>query len=216
MRMVIVLIGLTVGVLISPAYAGVDNIQVTSRLLGPELPGYTSHEFRIDFTGQLTGFQVYAPLETGSFYHDPNWSGPVPNNGFGDAIRSLFPTAAYDTFLTFGFPAESGTNVAGGAVNLGGASAPTDGQQLIDLAVYVSPGTVISDRQDFLVAQLTVTDDAAGDMLFLASAGDELSEIVSIDLHELNVAAAPEPGAAMLLVAGVPLLVRRLTRAPAC
>jgi hypothetical protein len=176
------------------------------------LPGYVANDIFIDFTGQYTGSQLIVGLSSGSIYHAPPPAGITPPPG---ALIGLpeFPTIQWDTFLAQGGATDEATignvGLSGPAISLdpswgGGTLRQAVFSDLeIDQTWNPAGGTVVEDREAFLVARITLTDDATGIFHFRASAGGEPGPGPrpggSVLLPIRNGFVIPEPSAVALL-----------------
>jgi hypothetical protein len=139
----------------------------------PILPDRVVNDLFIDFSGRYGGSQMIVELSSGSIYQDPVGSNIPPLS----AILPLFPSVEYDTFVAQGATTVDGPYgapaVIGGAVDLG-----EDATVVFD-ETYISIGwsattDAITDQSDFLVARVTLSDDATGMLRFTASANNEI------------------------------------------
>lgn len=175
-------------------YTIVDNSHVLS--------GYRTWDIYTSFTGQLTGIQMLTDLTSGSIYQHVNGGTTAPPSGFFGFV----PPLEYDSFVTLGgLTAETddaSPGIAGGAVNLGGASSATFSTSMIDITHFPPGGTVISNRTDYVVARITFSDDARGTLKVGVWDADNQPLIQTFNV--------PEPASLGLLGLGaLPLLRRR-------
>lgn len=204
------------GTLGAVALAGAASAQMSGysvEEVDNTLDGFRTFDLSIDFTGEYSGSQILSVLSTGTFYQDAVGSDSPPNAAF----FGTFPDLEFDTFFAQG-GSTSGTTV--GTLGVGGGGGPVniDGT-LTDLLVdsttlqaqfNPSGSDFIADRSDFLVARITVSDDANGTFQFLASANDDIpapnafGELAIVDGELL-----PEPATAALLGLGGLAMLRR-------
>ncbi len=182
-----------------------------------EVPAFVTCDVLVSFTGQLTGVQLLVELTSGSIFQQPVLEGGgdrAPSPGF----FGVFPAAEFDTFITLGgadrISSDTIPGFAGGAVNLGGQSTRTFDESLIDVAFFPPGGAQILDQTEYMVARLTLSDDAFGEISVLASANGVVSDPVVIGLEAGLGFCIPEPTTAALIgTVGLALLRRPLAAA---
>jgi hypothetical protein len=151
----------------SVRWANVDNTvdDVPGDDFDPTM--YVTNDLRITFSGQFTGIQLLLELTQGSIYQNDS---PLIGSGmFPPAkplIEQLDPTLQWDTFIAFGGPTAGDTvgnfGAGGGAVGLGGRVAAQFDSERINQAWNPAGGVEIFDRSDFMVARVTLSNDAVG------------------------------------------------------
>lgn len=179
-RTAFVAIGLMV--VTSAANAQVKSLKIVSHR-PPEdvLPGYIVNDLFIDFDGLYTGSQMIVELDIGEIFQDTSpFAGdysPIP------AAISLDPRIQWDTFLANGGPtaadnASSFIRGEGAAINVDPSRRHPSGSQRpavfssedIDVQWNPAGGADITERMDFMVARLTLTEGTWGILQFIASA----------------------------------------------
>ncbi len=191
----------------TPLVAQVTNIEFRANDPGVLLPGFTTLDLYLDFTGQLSGVQVLTDFTSGTIYQDPFGSDVAPSAG----LLTIVPSIEFDTFATFGgFTRETSDTTpsfAGAAINVQDElGLPIDparefSEQRIDAAWFPEGGVAILDRNDYPVMRLTVSVDTLGLVHVLASANAELSPVKTF--------VVPEPAAASLLGGALLLGLKR-------
>ncbi len=182
-----------------PASPGYDSNQ------GAIPDGYASMDIAVNIDGGIdwTQAQMLSHLTSGSFYQDTTYGGNVhPNPSF----YALVPGLAFDTYVVAtsypGSGADGVTNIAGGAVNLGGQSSATMDTSLLDVT-WFDTESVYPEGQ---IARVTYSNDAAGSLDLLVYDAAQDKETFSIPIPPI----VPEPVSIMLmLVGGVVGLIRR-------
>ncbi len=160
---------------------GYSAVRVDNSAGGATLDGYVTNDIRLDFGGRLSGVELLTELDAGAIYQDPIGGDNAPNEG----IISFFPSLAFDTFITLGGPtsatADAAPGVAGGAVGIpGGSNSATFGDSLIDISYFPPGGLVVMDQAGYLIARITLSEDAQGQITVDASTGsfDDLRQDV--------------------------------------
>ena len=186
------------------ASAQVSNVGITQNATTEGVVNQIS----IDFAGQYSGAQLLIELSSGSVYQDAVGAATPPNAAF----IPVFPSLANDSFVAQGSATAGGADgeplPGGGAVDLGGAAVAQFDAAGINQAWNPAGGQVISDRVGFLIAQITLSSDAAGTWSLLSSAaGDIAVESGTV----VGGALVPEPATAALLGLGGLAMLRRRT-----
>lgn len=208
-----IVIALTLGLMATVASAGITGmevVQVDNSSVAALAP-YTTQDIKIDFTGQVTGFQLIINLTQGSIYQDAAGSAVAPTAMFVGFVPSL----AYDTFVAFGGPTDDtkagAYALGGGAVDLGGAAGAVFTTAAINQAWNAAPGVIVNSGEDFTIARISLSDDAQGSWKLLASAGGEISKYESSDYQIVDgqLIVVPEPATLSVLALGGLALIRR-------
>ena len=193
-------------VILASLWTGVAAGQVTSLTVYSQsppadvLPGYVANDFLIDFSGQYTGSWLTVVLTRGHiFQHDHELAGDLaPSQG---AIL-LDPSVAWDTFLANGGPtaedAASNYHRASDPILPPGREDPPlqFDETGINMRWNPAGGSEILDRSNFLVARITLSDNAQGEAIFRSSANQILGVPVAIfeGLGRSSVLGEPVPG----------------------
>jgi hypothetical protein len=222
------LVAILVFLLAAAAHGQVTNIQiVTQPAPADTLPGYIVNDVVIDFVGQYTGSQLYLELSSGEIYQNAAGGNTAPSS----LIAPLVPGLQWDTFVTQGTEFSDTSNgvpaLGGGAVSLADlttnsdnlgrpiSSSSTFSSELINQQYNPSAGLIIEDQSDFMVARITLSNDANGQVLFAGFSSPDAENPVSPDvaprlnLPIVNGAIIPEPSSVALL--GIGLLVGLVT-----
>jgi hypothetical protein len=177
----------------SSAKAQVSSLGFVENAAGAGVvPGHKTNDLLASFAGQYTGSQLIVSLTSGSIYQDANGGTLPPNAGFFGFV----PELEYDTFLAQGSATQGGPfgepSAGGGAVDLGGAAGAVFNAATINQAWNPPGGTLIFDQSDFLLARVTLSDDANGVAHFLASAAGQILPIREIAIVN-GLIGVPEP-----------------------
>jgi hypothetical protein len=175
------------------------------------------NDIYVNFTGQLTGFQLLVELESGGVYQNPSaliGTGATPPVG---ALLAVDETLVSDTYTAFGGPtAEDNAGnygLGGGAVNLGGDPAAQFDTQGVNQAWNPAGGVVVSDRTDFLAARIALTDDANGSVVFAGYAGgQDPGQALQLQMPIINGAIIPEPSSIAIVAVVVCALAASIRR----
>ncbi|QDT67325.1 hypothetical protein MalM25_02220 [Planctomycetes bacterium MalM25] len=138
----------------------------------PDTPdGYIVNDLHIDFEGQLFGQQMVVELFQGNIYQDAVGGETPPN----ELLFGAIPTLQSDTFVSMG---GANSNTAEAILVVGGSTEfpeSTGEKQFndsgIDIAWAPATGVVIEDQNDFMIARLTLSDDASGRFYFYSNSG---------------------------------------------
>ena len=126
-----------------------------------ELDGFVTNDIKISFDG------IYAVSEIllnapGQIYQNGVGANTPPNSAFFGG----FPSLEFDTFIAQGSSTQLGPDgdpgTIGGAVDIGGASGHTFSNGLLDIAYGPAGGADISDRNDFLIARISLSNQLNG------------------------------------------------------
>jgi hypothetical protein len=134
------------------------------------LPGFTTTDILLDFTGNLRGQQLILELTQGSIYHTPFGTNTAPVSAF----FPLFPEVEYDTFVTIGGRSSSTSQpvlVIGGAVDLQPGSGQKFDTEGLNIAWAPGAGVDIPSGNDFITARITLSNDAIGTLNYFGSTG---------------------------------------------
>lgn len=156
------------------AVAAVTSVQsqVVPQLV---VPGFTTNDLLIDFTGNLRGQQMILSLTQGSIYQDGFGSTTAPSI----ALSPVFPSVLLDTFVTIGGrwydgptpPASHPVLVVGGAVNLQPGSSLKFDTKGLNIAWAPGTGVDVPSGTDFITARITLSNDAQGILHYFGSTG---------------------------------------------
>jgi len=155
------------------AVTSIDAIQVAKP--ANLLPGYTTTDIVLDFTGNLRGQQMIVELTQGSIYQDPFGSNTPPSGAFYD----LAPFVEFDTFVAIGGRRHDGNPplasypvlVVGGAVDLQPGSALKFDTEGLNIAWAPGTGIDVPSGTDYFTARITLSNDARGRFRYFGSTG---------------------------------------------
>lgn len=134
--------------------------------------GHTVNDILIDFDGQLFGQQMVLTLSSGAIYQDAFGSNTAPN----PALIPVFPALAADSFVTIGgttSASSQSTLVVGGSTELGMNAALKFDTAGINIAWAPSPGVVVNGGTDYLIARITLSNTANGDVFLFSNASGQ-------------------------------------------
>jgi len=175
---------------------------------GPGMPsGYVSQDMVIQTDTDWLGSQLLVELSRGSVFQQPLSQGgsDFPPN---PAFFTVFPALEFDTFLTGGQndPARPPAGIAGGAVDLGGGTDSTFGEDTtgIDVAWFT---TTLDDVGQLTIARITLSADAQGTWKALvAVASGSGGENLVFQGPVVDGQMVPEPGSLHLAALGLAVL----------
>ncbi|TWT47171.1 PEP-CTERM sorting domain-containing protein [Botrimarina hoheduenensis] len=145
-------------------------------------------------------------LTRGAIYNTPSFGGNTAPNG---AFVSLVPALGKDSFVTMGGLTSDSSQpvlVVGGAVNLPGAPAHfVLNNNQISVTWAPAPGVTIEDQMDFLIAQISLTDDAEGLLRLFSSTDSGPPTIYHSPIYNGHIEfyPVPEPASGVLLLAAL-------------
>ncbi|QDT67326.1 hypothetical protein MalM25_02230 [Planctomycetes bacterium MalM25] len=180
----------------------------------PDVPstpdGFIVNDLLIDFEGRLFGQQMIVSLDSGSLYQDA-LGGELPPN---PAFFPVVPSVQSDTYVAMGGPDSNSSDdvlVVGGSTEFpqsGGLKQfSTSG---IDIAWAPATGVILEDRTGFMVARLTLSDDANGEVFYFGNSGGEPRSFYGLIHNGVMCGICPEPSSGLMaLLGGVALLRRR-------
>ncbi|MCG8451089.1 MAG: PEP-CTERM sorting domain-containing protein [Pirellulales bacterium] len=201
----------------SVSNAGITSISATTEDNSDGAPatnGFVTNDIFLSFTGQYTGSQMLFTLDTGAMYLDTNGAGIGPQNS---GFFGLAPSLKYHSHIALGTLGSSTSNgdantgpwgnpnTNGNAVDLG-STAATETFDATGADIAWGPGGTnpVQDQTDFFVARLTLSDDASGSVLYLASAAGNATQVQgSISNGVLSLTLIPEPASLMLAGLGL-------------
>lgn len=141
---------------------------------GDPLANFVTQDLKIDFSGIYTGSQLRLNLTSGSIFQEMSFGSQVPPL---PGVLGLAPHVAWDTFVAQGAPTldspSARPSLSGGAINLGGAPTAVFTDAEINQGWFVSPGLTLINLADFMVARVTLSNDAAGEFSYLGSVDSE-------------------------------------------
>lgn len=200
----------TIVLMVGTAEAQVSRAVINSQPAG-DLEGFTTHDILIDFAGQYTGSQLIISLDSGSIYQNTAFGGNTPPIG---ALIGVDPTVAWDTFLANGGPTVADTvgnfGLGGAAINAdpnfkgrGSQRAPVFSDTEIDQSWNPAGGNVIEDQEGFMVARVTLSNDANGTFQFFASANSVFGPAELVTATGLTFQGSGQNGVSVPIINGV-------------
>lgn len=199
------------------AFAAPTNIDFEDVDNSAALTGYVTTDIEIDYVGQWFGAQLIVDLdEDGDIYQDGFGGDTGPNS----ALFGFVPSLEFDTFLAAGsltatvVPGESTIPSLGAwAQNLGSSGPAEFSANAIDKAWNAPGGVVITTKNDWVIARITLAADANGTFKVATWAGGVADEL-RIDGTIVNGvfttgAVIPEPTTIGLLGMSVLAMIRR-------
>jgi hypothetical protein len=180
----------------APSSANVTALDVKLTDPSPVLSGFNSNDLHIDFNGFLTEQQLVIQLTGGSIYQDGFGSDTAPSG----IVVPQFPAVAYDSFVTLGgltqgtsYPVITGPGTFISCNPLAGCA--------FNVAWIPGTGTVVPAAKDFVVARITLSDDAEGVVHYYGSttAGISFPDFISGSIHNGIISFVPEPASWMFV-----------------
>jgi hypothetical protein len=208
----------TIALMAGTSLAQISALNIATQATDPDLAGHTANDLLIDFSGQYTGSQMVVTLTSGAIYQNAMGAVGPPNNVLVDLAG--FEALKWDTFVTQGSAITGGaageTGIGGGAVNLGGSPTAQFNTEGINQGWNPAGGANVMDQSGFLVARVTLTNDAMGELRYIGSAAGSIS--VGGDTNGLTLpivngvvggggVVIPEPSTVILLAMGLVGLV---------
>lgn len=156
----------------------VNLVPVDNSAGGDELEGFTTTDIILNIPGRLTGSQMLIELERGSIYQHSLGADLPP----AAAVVELEPALAFDTFVAYGGPTAGSRyapfGIYGEAPNLDRNGSFIFSESQIHVAWGATSGDDIPEEtSDFLIARVTLSEDAEGQWLYLASSGMEYTVV---------------------------------------
>lgn len=164
----------------------VDLLPVDNSAGGPELEGFTTTDIVLTIRDGYVGSQLFIELEQGTIFQHPEGGTTAPNPG----LVQLFPPVEFDTYIANGSHSTNGAFdpfiVIGAAVNLAdrGSRPLTFSESLVDVAWAADPSNAPDNEEDFVTARITLSNDARGQWLYLASGGGHWA-VIAPDTHPI-------------------------------
>jgi len=143
---------------LASASAAVTNLQVDLTDPGAVLPNFTSNDLRIDSTGGLRGQQLVVQLTGGSLFNSGQGSNEPPSS----ALFPIFPDVQFDSFVALGGLTQETSHPI---LTAPGTLVPTCSSSpgcAFNIAWAPGTGIDVPAVSDFVVARITLSDDAAG------------------------------------------------------
>jgi len=147
----------------------IDAIQVAKP--AGILPGFTTTDIVLDFTGNLRGQQLILTLTQGSIFQQGSFG---TNTAPSSALFPVAPDVEYDTYVTIGGRSSSTSQSVlqvGGAVDLQPGAVPKFDTEGLNIAWAPGTGVDIPSGTDFITARITLSNDAIGFLRYFASTG---------------------------------------------
>jgi hypothetical protein len=158
-----------------------------------DLADTVTNDVFIDFTGELRGQLLMLNIEEGSIYQHPMGAHLPPDASLLPAV----PNLEFDTFLAMG-----GANSASSfsALHIRNLEDPVPfGDDFINAKWAPATGVALRDRQDFLTARITLTENAQGTWRYFGSvAGADPGRTFGGGVIANGVMTVPEPESAMV------------------
>jgi hypothetical protein len=208
----------TIVLMAGSANAQVTDIRVVPATPHASVPNVVLQDIVVDFTGQVTGFQMLLNLTSGSVYQNTSALIGAGTQPPVQALEAVDGTIATDTYTAFGGPysGDSAGNfgLGGGAVNLGGAPAAQFNTQGLNQAWNPAGGVSVLDRTNFTAARIALSSDANGEFTFAGFAGGQSpDDALRLSVPVVNGVIGgggvviPEPSTVVLLAMGLVGLV---------
>lgn len=177
----------------------------------PLVPGHIINDLFVDFAGEVPIVEMLLDAP-GSIYQ--NDFGDAAGGPPGESIVGLVPEALYDTFVTLGSETSPipGTQllIAGGAVDIGGASGATMSPDLIDMTWSPAGGQTFPNSNPgsgMFMARVTLVDTLDGEATLYLQDANGPSGAIAFPI--IGGALVPEPSSMAMLALGLLALLRR-------
>jgi len=183
------------------------SVHVNRYLPGP-VPGYVTNDIYVVTSNCWLSSQLLVELDQGTIYQHPVNDEVYPQ----PAWWPLIPELEFDSVVTDGQTPPGAASIAGGAVNIGGATTYTHDAGLIDIAWFVTGSTA---QGDFMLARVTLSQDVCGTWSFRTTAqplDGPYAKLLDVPIVDGYLTIIPEPTTGLLLLLGglgVPLGRRR-------
>jgi hypothetical protein len=179
-----------------PATAAVTHIQPVQVDKGELLPDFVTNDLSIDFEGNLRGHLILLDLDQGSIYDNAFGSDYPPNS----ALFPIFPELAYDTFVTLGGPTQQESHPIEPGSDISLPIVPEcsilPGCRLF--AGRPATGVAIPSANDFMVARITLSNDAMGTVHYFGATTDSSRFVAGFSIVQ-GVIQIPEPASGIML-----------------
>lgn len=186
---------------VAPPDGEVGQLRIDHVDPGAALPNHVTNDLFIDFEGKYTGSQLHLTVTEGAVFSFPF------GTPFAVPLSDLFfafPELEYTSFAAQGALVKRepwlDPALGGGAVNVGGDASPEVTSTTISHMWFPLGDQLIVDQSDFVVARVSLSDDAAGSFSFFTSAGEAYKIFLGdIENGQMFVTAViPEPSTAAL------------------
>jgi hypothetical protein len=158
---------------LASASAAVTNLKVELTDPGAGVPGTTSNDLRIDFSGNLGVQKLLLELSAGSIYNDTLSNDPGPPNA---KLFQFAPSLRFDSFVTLGgliseesYPIVTARGTLEPACPAVVGGCDTSSSNRIHLDWRAIPGVEVPSSANFVIARITLSDDAAGTVKYLGA-----------------------------------------------